>query len=259
MPAPFEDRLAGRDVGAAHPAGQDRLARALGVAASSRSAVCVGSVMAWGVRMTSRPSLFGSRAGDLQRLRVAVGVGVAQDVDRVAVAPVGGQERRSAPSSVSARQLGELAAAGDQARRWPARRGRRRWSGSSGAGPSGAAACRAPRPCRRARRCSSTRSTPQRRKAASSTSSLPVREPVCEAAACAAASVRPALMTMIGLVSATSRAAERNDAGVADRLHVDDDALRAAGRRRGSRSGRPSRRRASSRRETKALRSRRSP
>jgi hypothetical protein len=54
-----------------------------------------------------------------------------------------------------------------------------------------------------------TRSTPVRRKAASSTSSLPVRLPVCDAAAFAAASVRPALMTMIGLVSATSRAAER--------------------------------------------------
>ena len=55
-----------------------------------------------------------------------------------------------------------------------------------------------------------TRSTPQRRKAASSTSSEPVREPVCEAAARAAPSVRPGLMTMIGLVSATSRAADMN-------------------------------------------------
>ena len=58
----------------------------------------------------------------------------------------------------------------------------------------------------------STRSTPTRRKAASSTSSLPASEPVCDAAAFAAASVRPALITMIGLVSATSRAAERNAA-----------------------------------------------
>ena len=55
-----------------------------------------------------------------------------------------------------------------------------------------------------------TRRTPQRRKAASSTSSLPVSDPVCEAAARAPASVRPGLMTMIGLVSATSRAADRN-------------------------------------------------
>ena len=72
-----------------------------------------------------------------------------------------------------------------------------------------------------------TRSTPLRRKAASSTSSLPVSAPVCEAAALAAAAVRPALMTMTGLVSETSRAADRNERGVADRLHVDDDAVGA--------------------------------
>ena len=53
-----------------------------------------------------------------------------------------------------------------------------------------------------------TRSTPTRRKAASRTSSEPVREPVCEAAALAAWPVRPGLMTMIGLVRATSRAAD---------------------------------------------------
>ena len=34
---------------------------------------------------------------------------------------------------------------------------------------------------------------------------------MCEAAALAAASVRPALITIIGLVNATSRAAERNE------------------------------------------------
>jgi hypothetical protein len=51
----------------------------------------------------------------------------------------------------------------------------------------------------------------QRRNAASSTSSAPASAPVCEAAARAAASVRPALITMIGLFSATSRAAEMNE------------------------------------------------
>ncbi len=56
-----------------------------------------------------------------------------------------------------------------------------------------------------------TRSTPTRRNAASRTSSLPASEPVCDAAALAAASVRPALITMIGLVSATSRDADKND------------------------------------------------
>ena len=57
----------------------------------------------------------------------------------------------------------------------------------------------------------STRSTPQRRNTASSTSSLPASAPVCDAAAFAAAAVRPALITMIGLVSATSRAAEMKE------------------------------------------------
>ena len=57
----------------------------------------------------------------------------------------------------------------------------------------------------------STRRTPQRRKAACRTSSLPVSAPVWEAAARAAASVRPALITMMGLVIATSRAAERKE------------------------------------------------
>src|SRR5262245_23468931 len=56
-----------------------------------------------------------------------------------------------------------------------------------------------------------TRSTPERRNAASSTSSLPLREPVWDAAAFAAAAVRPALITITGLRSDTSRAAERND------------------------------------------------
>jgi len=55
----------------------------------------------------------------------------------------------------------------------------------------------------------STRRTPARRKAVSRTSSDPVSEPVWEAAAFAACAVRPGLMTMIGLVSATSRADER--------------------------------------------------
>ena len=54
----------------------------------------------------------------------------------------------------------------------------------------------------------STRSTPARRNAAARTSSEPVSEPVCEAAALAAWAVRPGLITMIGFVRATSRAAE---------------------------------------------------
>src|ERR1700687_4632501 len=57
----------------------------------------------------------------------------------------------------------------------------------------------------------STRRTPQRRKAASYTSSLPVKAPVCDAAAREAASERPALITMIGLLNDTSRAADKKD------------------------------------------------
>ena len=63
--------------------------------------------------------------------------------------------------------------------------------------------------------------TPLRLNAASRTSSLPVRAPVCEAAAFAAASVRPALMTMIGLFRETSRAAERNErASPTDSMYI---------------------------------------
>jgi hypothetical protein len=47
--------------------------------------------------------------------------------------------------------------------------------------------------------------------AASRTSSDPVREPVWEAAALAAPAVRPGLMIMMGLVRATSRAADRKE------------------------------------------------
>ena len=55
----------------------------------------------------------------------------------------------------------------------------------------------------------STRKTPALLNAASNTASLPVKLPVCEAAALAAASVRPPLMTMMGLVNEHSRAADR--------------------------------------------------
>ena len=56
-----------------------------------------------------------------------------------------------------------------------------------------------------------TRSTPPRRNAASNTSSLPANAPVCDAAARDAASDRPALITMMGLLKPISRAAERNE------------------------------------------------
>ena len=55
----------------------------------------------------------------------------------------------------------------------------------------------------------STRITPARLKAASITVSEPASEPVWLTAALAAASVRPAFITMMGLVMATSRAADK--------------------------------------------------
>src|SRR5664279_1804414 len=71
-----------------------------------------------------------------------------------------------------------------------------------------------------------TRSTPQRRNAASSTSSEPVNDPVCVAAARLPASVRPGLMTIIGLFNATSRAAGKKSPSLADAFHVDHNAVR---------------------------------
>ncbi len=56
-----------------------------------------------------------------------------------------------------------------------------------------------------------TRSTPTRRRAASSTSSSLTVQVECQAKARAAAPVRPALIMMIGFCKATSRAAERKD------------------------------------------------
>ena len=62
---------------------------------------------------------------------------------------------------------------------------------------------------------------PDRRRAGSKTASEPAGAPVCDAAALAAASCRPALTTMIELVRATARAAQRGTRpNVADRFHV---------------------------------------
>ena len=71
-----------------------------------------------------------------------------------------------------------------------------------------------------------TRSTPLRRKAASSTSSLPVSEPVWEAAALAAAAVRPGFDDDDRLVERHFARGGEEGAGVADGFHVDDDGLR---------------------------------
>ena len=72
----------------------------------------------------------------------------------------------------------------------------------------------------------STRSTPARRTAASKTASDPARAPVCDAAALAPASCRPALTTMTCFDRAAARAALINLRHVADRFHVQHDAGR---------------------------------
>src|SRR5581483_2199748 len=69
----------------------------------------------------------------------------------------------------------------------------------------------------------STRSTPQRRKAASSTSSAPVIAPVCETAALAAAAVRPALTTM-GFRERHLARRRQKGPDIAHRFHVQQDA-----------------------------------
>ena len=74
-----------------------------------------------------------------------------------------------------------------------------------------------------------TRSTPLRRNAASSTSSLPVSDPVCEAAALAAAAVRPGFDDddRLGERHFARRRKERTR--IADRFHVDHDRLASCG------------------------------
>ena len=87
--------------------------------AARRSAV--GSVMACGVSITSRPSLFGILGGDLDGLGVALRAGVAEHVDGIVVAPVRRAESGSAPpsfrrtSSASSPPLGDQRVGGQHA------------------------------------------------------------------------------------------------------------------------------------------------
>ena len=164
-------------------------------------------VMSWGVRMTMRPSLSGSCDGDLDRFGVALRRRHRPRCRWGCCGSSGAAGRRSACHGL-VREFGKLTASFDQR------------IGCEHAGPPALVTMvrRGPR----GRGCLastsaiekrwdkvSTRRTPQRRKAASSTSSLPASEPVWEAAALAAAAVRPALMTMIGLVRARPHARPR--------------------------------------------------
>ena len=173
----------------------------------SSSAVLVGSVIAWGVRMTSMPSDSGSLAA----------------TSRAAAYRSGGASPMMSTGLLWLQTEGSTAlnaavAAGEISVSCPPPPIRA--SVASTPGPPAFVTIVSLRP--RGRGCLartsampnmssmlSTRSTPTRLNAASSTSSLPVSEPVWEAAALAAWAVRPGLMTMMGLASATSRAADR--------------------------------------------------
>ena len=157
--------------------------------------------------------MFGIFRRDLDDLGVALGLRIAEDVDRIVVAPM----RRAAIRSSASMRL--------RARAPPVRPPFAiKRIGRQHAGPAGIRHDRQARPfgprllgqhlrhVEEVGDACCTRSTPQRRNAASSTSSLPgQRSRYAKPPPCAAASVRPALITMIGLVSETSRAAERNE------------------------------------------------
>ena len=205
MPARLRISSPDCDLGSAHPACQDRLSEGM----------CVGLQLLGDTRRIGHAlrrhddqHAVGLRIlrRDFQRLGVALRFGIAQNIHRIVVAPCAGQELRCSCSSVS----GESSASSPPPRA----------SASVASTPGPPALVTMQRRGPLGRGClaehfghieelgdGSTRSTPLRRNAASRTSSLPVSEPVCEAAALAAWAVRPALITMIGLVSATSRAA----------------------------------------------------
>ena len=83
-----EDLPTGLDGRAAHPTGQDRLAADLGVLPEMLRR---GRGVGHGLRSQDRKQTIdvGILRRDLQRAGITPGVGVAQDVDRVAVAPCG--------------------------------------------------------------------------------------------------------------------------------------------------------------------------
>ena len=225
MPARSRISSPGRTDSPAHPAREHRLAGDVGVVSRAARRSPVGSLIACGVRITSSPSVHGSwrrprapgRIGSASASpRMSIGLAVAPGRRQEGVEDL--QGRRGRP--------GQLAAGLDQG------------VGGQDAGPAGVGDDRQLRPARprllgqhvghvedlRDRVRPAARRT--RRNAASSTSSLPAIEPVCDAAAFAAASVRPALITMIGLDERHLARRREERPGVADRLHVDHDALR---------------------------------
>ena len=107
-----EYRLAGEDVLAAHPAGEHRLAPGGG---EFRQTSGRFGRIGHRLRRERHQQAVAVRVlrGDLEHLRVAVRVGVAEDVDRVAVAPV---RRQHLVEGLQCRggKFGQFAAEGDQ-------------------------------------------------------------------------------------------------------------------------------------------------
>ena len=219
---------------AAHPGGEHRLARRCGRTGTSSC----GRARRVGHRLRREDDQHAVggrvRGRDLERLGVPLGRRVADDVDRVVVAPDGRQH---------------LVVGGHRGRRagrvsWPPPAIRASVASTPGPpalvtmvrlGPLGRGCLASTSAMSNRSEMRSTRSTPTRRKAASSTSSEPVSEPVCEAAALAACAGAAGLDDDDRLGQRDLARGRQEGARVADRLHVDEDAARCAGRRRGSR------------------------
>ena len=122
-----QDLLAGRNLRAAHPTRQHRLAQPLGVRLQLLGDLgWIGHVLR---RQDHQHAVdAGIFGGNLQRLRVAFGLGIAQDVHRIVVAPLrrAGSRRRPSSFPPKARPARRRRRPGH---RWPARPARRRWSG----------------------------------------------------------------------------------------------------------------------------------
>ena len=92
MPALFKNRRRPRNTCSADPAREDRFAFQLCERAQFRPPSRSDSVIACGVRMTSKPSLFSIARHDFNRSLVAFRIRVAQNVDRIAATPVRRQQ-----------------------------------------------------------------------------------------------------------------------------------------------------------------------
>ncbi|ASC70786.1 hypothetical protein XM38_017330 [Halomicronema hongdechloris C2206] len=173
--------------------------------------------MAWGVKITIRPSLVGALGRRFQRSGYSAwGRASPRMVDGGCHGSSGRGRNRSKAVHRFPAKGSQLAAGGDQGVGGLRPQGRRPLVMIVSRGPWGRGFC-FPQHFRQVKQLRDPCSPAGRRRSGERrhrrTASLPAREPVWEAAAWAAASVRPALITMMGLVRATSRAADRRRSG----------------------------------------------